>query len=84
MELDQLCVSVFLCYLLERHKGSVHISDLFYSHFFKISDEYEKLYMELCCVFSLDSPHRGDSKEYTQYTIFNIKHEHRKRANIRP
>ena len=28
--------------------------------------------MEVCCVFSLESPHRGDSNEYTQYTIFNI------------
>ena len=27
----------------------------------------------VCCVFSLESPHRGDSNEYTQYTIFNIK-----------
>ena len=25
------------------------------------------------CVFSLELPHRGDSNEYTQYTIFNIK-----------
>ena len=25
------------------------------------------------CVYSLESPHRGDSNEYTQYTIFNIK-----------
>ena len=24
-------------------------------------------------MFSLESPHRGDSNEYTQYTIFNIK-----------
>ena len=24
------------------------------------------------CVFSLESPHRGDSNETTQYTIFNI------------
>ena len=24
-------------------------------------------------MFSLESPHRGDSDEYTQYTIFNIK-----------
>ena len=24
-------------------------------------------------MFSLDSPHRGDSSEYTQYTFFNIK-----------
>ena len=28
--------------------------------------------MKVCCVFSLESPHRGDSNEYTQYTIFNI------------
>ena len=27
--------------------------------------------MEVCCVFSLESPHWGDSNEYTQYTIFN-------------
>ena len=24
-------------------------------------------------MFSLESPHRGDSNEFTQYTIFNIK-----------
>ena len=23
-------------------------------------------------MFSLESPHRGDSNEYTQYTIFNM------------
>ena len=28
--------------------------------------------MKVHCVFSLESPHRGDSNEYTQYTIFNI------------
>ena len=28
--------------------------------------------MTVCCVFSLESPHRGDSNEYTQYTILNI------------
>ena len=27
--------------------------------------------MKECCVFTLESPHRGDS-EYTQYTIFNM------------
>ena len=26
----------------------------------------------VCCVFSLESPHRGDSNENTQYTIFNV------------
>ena len=29
--------------------------------------------MKVCCVFSLKSPHQGDSYEYTQYTIFNMK-----------
>ena len=31
--------------------------------------------MKVCCVFSLDSPHRSDLNEYTQYTIFNIQKE---------
>ena len=26
--------------------------------------------MKLCYVFSLESPHGGDSNEYSQYTIF--------------
>ena len=29
--------------------------------------------IKLCCVFSLKSPHRGDSNEYTPHTIINIK-----------
>ena len=29
--------------------------------------------MKICCVFSLDSPHRGDFNEYTQHIIFYIK-----------
>ena len=29
--------------------------------------------MKVCCVFLLESPQRGDSNEYTQHTIFNIK-----------
>ena len=29
--------------------------------------------MKVCCVFSLESPHLGDSNEYTQYNVFNIK-----------
>ena len=28
--------------------------------------------MKVCCVFSLESPHRGDSNAYTRYTIFNM------------
>ena len=31
--------------------------------------------MKVCCLFSLESPHRGDSNEYTHYTIYNIKKE---------
>ena len=26
--------------------------------------------MYVCCVYSLESPHRGDSNEYTQHIIF--------------
>ena len=40
-----------------------HNKDIF-SIFFK---------MKIFCVFSLESPYQGDSNEYTQYTIFNIK-----------
>ena len=29
--------------------------------------------MKVCCMFSLEWPHRGNSNENTQYTIFNIK-----------
>ena len=29
--------------------------------------------MKVYCVFSLESPHGGDSNEYTQYTVINIK-----------
>ena len=31
--------------------------------------------MDVCCVFSLESPHQGDFNEFTQYTTFNIKKE---------
>ena len=29
--------------------------------------------MKVYCAFSLESPHRGDSNVYAQYTFFNIK-----------
>ena len=29
--------------------------------------------MKVCYVFPSESPHRGDSNEYTHYTIFNIR-----------
>ena len=36
-------------------------------------DIFSILYnMKVCCMFSLESPHQGDSNEYIQYTIFNI------------
>ena len=28
--------------------------------------------MKVYCVFSLELPHRGDSNEFTHYTIFNM------------
>ena len=31
--------------------------------------------MKVYCVFSLESPHRGDSNVYTQNTIFIVKKE---------
>ena len=32
-------------------------------------------YMKVYCVFTLESPHRGDSNDYTQYTIFQYENE---------
>ena len=29
--------------------------------------------VKVCCVFSLELPHRGDSNGHSQYTIFKIK-----------
>ena len=29
--------------------------------------------MKTCCVFSLESPHRGDSNEYKQHAVINLK-----------
>ena len=29
--------------------------------------------IKVYCVFTLESPHRGDSNENTQYTIFNLR-----------
>ena len=44
-------------------------------NFFRIAQEnkYEKFFLFyheiLCCIYSLESPHRGDSNVYTQHTI---------------
>ena len=43
-----------------RSGGIIRISLIFYK-------------MKVYCVFSLESPHCGDSNEYTQNTVFNIK-----------
>ena len=41
------------------------------------------IFMQEYCVFSLESPHRSASNEYTQYTIFNIrKYNHLKLSQI--
>ena len=45
-----------------RSGGIIKISLIFYN-------------MKVCYVFSLESPHCGDSNENTQYTAFNIKKE---------
>ena len=34
--------------------------------------------IKLCWMFSLESPHRGDSNKYIQHTIINIKQTHPK------
>ena len=39
--------------------------------------------MKVYCVLTLESPHRGDSNEYTQYTIFQYeKEKHSKLSQI--
>ena len=43
-----------------RSRGIIRISLIFYN-------------MKVCCVFSVESPHSGDSNEFTQYTVLNIK-----------
>ena len=35
-------------------------------------DVKQQFNMKVCCLFSVESPRRGDSNEYTQYTIFNM------------
>ena len=32
-------------------------------------NNYLMIFLIVCCVYSLESPHRGDSNEYTQHTI---------------
>ena len=36
---------------------------------------FDFLQLKVYCLFLLESPYRGDSNEYTQYTIFNMKNE---------
>ena len=51
-----------------RSEGIIRISLIFYN-------------MKVCCVFSLESPHWGDSNKNTQYTVFNIKKENHTRLS---
>ena len=39
------------------------------------------LNMKVCCVFSLEMPHQGDSNVHTQYTIFIIRKENHPRLS---
>ena len=53
-----------------RSGGIIRISLIFYN-------------MKVYCVFTLESPHRGDSNVYTQYTIFQYeKEKHPKLSQI--
>ena len=45
-----------------RSGGIIRISLIFYN-------------MNVYCVFTLESPHGGDSNEHTQYTIFQYENE---------
>ena len=38
--------------------------------------------MKVFCVFSLELPQRGDSNEYTQYTISHIKKENHPKLSL--
>ena len=53
-----------------RSGGIIRISLIFYN-------------MKVYCVLTLESPHRGNSNEYTQYTIFQYeKEKHPKLSQI--
>ena len=39
----------------------------------KLGYLFDFFHIKVCFVFSLESPHRGSSNEYTQYTILDIK-----------
>ena len=46
---------------------------------------FSSLYnMKVYCVLALESPHRGESNEYTQYTIFNLKKKKKEITLIYP
>ena len=40
-----------------------------------LSEIFLFYYVIICCVYSLEWPHRGDSTEYTQHTIILLKSE---------
>ena len=47
---------------LDQERNTYYYCDIF-SIFFN---------MKVCCVLSLELPHRGDSNEYTQFATFKI------------
>ena len=53
-----------------RSGGIIRISLMFYN-------------MKVYCVFTLESPHRGDSNEYTQYAIFQYENEKKNLNNCK-
>ena len=58
--------------------GVVHgIESLLYSQVRRHNRDTFSIFlnMKVYCVFSLESPQRGDSNEYTQYTISQYKNE---------
>ena len=63
---------------------TVHDSNTLFSPYIILPIAQENKYLGIfflfyhgivCCVYSLESPHRGDSNEYTQHTIIVLKIE---------
>ena len=52
---------------------SGHIIGIYFRFSITKRDIFSIFYTKkVCCVFSLESPHRGDSNEHTQQTISNM------------
>ena len=53
--------------------GIIEVSLLYFT--FTYLFDFLIMTLLVCCVFSLESPHRSNSNEYTQHTIISIKKE---------